>query len=85
VRFWREERQKRELRSVFSRYVSPEVVKRITRTAGDLMAGDETLCHFRREGVKVVMRAASPLIRLFPFHVTIPAFLLVILDLFGLV
>jgi len=41
VRFWQEEKQKRILRGIFSRYVSPEVVKRITRTAGDLMAGEE--------------------------------------------
>ncbi|MDR0238974.1 MAG: adenylate/guanylate cyclase domain-containing protein, partial [Deltaproteobacteria bacterium] len=41
VRFWQEERQKRRLRSLFSRYVSPEVVSRVTRTAGDLMAGEE--------------------------------------------
>ncbi|MDR0466549.1 MAG: adenylate/guanylate cyclase domain-containing protein [Deltaproteobacteria bacterium] len=41
VRFWREERQKRILRGIFSRYVSPEVVSRVTRTAGDLMAGEE--------------------------------------------
>jgi len=41
VRFWQEERQKRRLRGLFSRYVSPEVVSRVTRTAGDLMAGEE--------------------------------------------
>jgi len=41
VRFWQEELQKRRLRGIFSRYVSPEVVSRITRTAGDLMAGEE--------------------------------------------
>ena len=41
VRFWQEERQKRRLRAIFSRYVSPEVVNRVTRTAGDLMAGEE--------------------------------------------
>ena len=41
VRFWQEEKQKRMLRATFSRYVSPEVVKRVTRTAADLMAGEE--------------------------------------------
>jgi len=53
VRFWQEEKQKRLLRGIFSRYVSPEVVKRViqtagqtsgrttTRTADDLMAGEE--------------------------------------------
>ena len=41
ARFWQEERQKRKLRSLFSRYVSPEVVNRVTKTAGDLMAGEE--------------------------------------------
>jgi len=41
VRFWQEEKQKRILRGIFSRYVSPAVVSRVTRTAGDLMAGEE--------------------------------------------
>jgi adenylate cyclase len=41
LRFWQEERQKLLLRSHFSRYVSPEVVKRITRLPGDLFAGEE--------------------------------------------
>ena len=41
VRFWQEEQQKRILRGIFSRYVSPEVVNRVTRAAGDLMAGEE--------------------------------------------
>ena len=41
VRFWQAERQKRVLRGIFSRYVSPEVVSRVTRAAGDLMAGEE--------------------------------------------
>jgi adenylate cyclase len=41
LRFWQEERQKRILRGIFSRYVSPEVVSRVTRTAGELMAGEE--------------------------------------------
>ena len=41
ARFWQEERQKRRLRGIFSRYVSPEVVNRVTRTAGELMAGEE--------------------------------------------
>lgn len=40
VRFWNEERQKIVLRRTFSRYVSPEVVKKITRTQGDLLAGE---------------------------------------------
>jgi adenylate cyclase len=41
VRFWQAERQKRTLRGIFSRYISPEVVSRVTRAAGDLMAGEE--------------------------------------------
>ena len=41
VRFWQEEQQKRRLRGIFSRYVSPEVVNRVTRTSEDLMAGEE--------------------------------------------
>jgi len=41
VRFWQEERQKRRLRGIFSRYVSPAVVNRITQTARELMAGEE--------------------------------------------
>ncbi|MDR1396459.1 MAG: adenylate/guanylate cyclase domain-containing protein [Desulfarculales bacterium] len=41
LRFWQEEQQKLHLRGVFSRYVSPEVVKRITKTRGDLFAGEE--------------------------------------------
>jgi adenylate cyclase len=41
LRFWQEEQQKLHLRNVFSRYVSPEIVKRITRTRGDLFAGEE--------------------------------------------
>ena len=41
LRFWQEERQKRMLRSTFSRYVSPEVVKRITKQSGELFAGEE--------------------------------------------
>jgi adenylate cyclase len=41
LRFWQEEKQKLLLRGVFSRYVSPEVVKRITRERGDLFAGEE--------------------------------------------
>ena len=41
VRFWQEEQQKRTLRGIFSRYVAPEVVNSITRTTGDLLAGEE--------------------------------------------
>ena len=41
TRFWQAERQRRRLRGIFSRYVSPEVVSRVTRTAGDLLAGEE--------------------------------------------
>jgi adenylate cyclase len=41
LRFWHEERQKLILRNAFSRYVSPEIVKRITRLSGNLFAGEE--------------------------------------------
>jgi adenylate cyclase len=41
TRFWQEERQKLMLRATFARYVSPEVVRRITRSQGDVMAGEE--------------------------------------------
>ncbi|MDR2800485.1 MAG: adenylate/guanylate cyclase domain-containing protein [Desulfovibrio sp.] len=41
LRFWQEERQKLILRNAFSRYVSPEIVKRITKLRGDLFAGEE--------------------------------------------
>ncbi|MDR2893062.1 MAG: adenylate/guanylate cyclase domain-containing protein [Deltaproteobacteria bacterium] len=41
LRFWQEEKQKLLLRGAFSRYVSPEVVKRITKQRGDLLAGEE--------------------------------------------
>jgi len=41
IRFWQEERQKKKLRGIFSRYVSPEVVNQVTRQAEDLMAGEE--------------------------------------------
>ena len=41
LRFWQEERQKSMLRSTFSRYVSPEIVKRITKHSGDLFGGEE--------------------------------------------
>lgn len=40
-RFWQEESQKRVLRNAFSRYVSPEVVKRISNLQGDLFSGEE--------------------------------------------
>ena len=40
VRFWQEEKQKIVLRRAFSRYVSPEVVKRISKRQGDLLAGE---------------------------------------------
>jgi adenylate cyclase len=41
ARFWREERQKRKLRGIFSRYVAPDVVERITGSGEDLFAGEE--------------------------------------------
>jgi adenylate cyclase len=41
LRFWQEARQKHMLRATFSRYVSPEVVKRITKMRGNLFAGEE--------------------------------------------
>ena len=41
LRFWQEERQKLILRNAFSRYVSPEIVKRIAKLRGDLFAGEE--------------------------------------------
>jgi adenylate cyclase len=41
LRFWQEERQKLILRSAFSRYVSPEIVKRIAKLRGNLFAGEE--------------------------------------------
>lgn len=41
LRFWQEERQKLTLRRAFSRYVAPEVVRRITEHRGDLMSGEE--------------------------------------------
>ncbi|MDR2626285.1 MAG: adenylate/guanylate cyclase domain-containing protein [Zoogloeaceae bacterium] len=41
LRFWQEEKQKLILKNAFSHYVSPEIVKRITRARGDLLAGEE--------------------------------------------
>lgn len=41
VRFVHEEKQKKLLRTTFSRYVAPEVVNRITRLSGDIFAGEE--------------------------------------------
>jgi adenylate cyclase len=41
LRFWQEEKQKLVLRNAFSRYVSPEIVKRITKLRGNLFAGEE--------------------------------------------
>lgn len=41
LRFWQEERQKMILRGAFSRYVSPEVVKRIAHLQGTIFAGEE--------------------------------------------
>ena len=40
VRFWHEEKQKIVLRRAFSRYVSPEVVRQISKRQGDLLAGE---------------------------------------------
>ena len=40
VRFWHEEKQKLVLRRAFSRYVSPEVVRQISKRQGDLLAGE---------------------------------------------
>ncbi|GHS86503.1 guanylate cyclase [Campylobacterota bacterium] len=43
-RFWQEERRRLVLQETFSRYVSPEIVRRIVATRGDLaalMAGEE--------------------------------------------
>jgi adenylate cyclase len=40
-RFRREEKQKRALYAAFSRYVSPEIVKRIAKRRGDLWSGEE--------------------------------------------
>ena len=41
LRFWQEEKQKKVLRNAFSKYVSPEIVKRITNLQGDFFAGEE--------------------------------------------
>ncbi|MDR0826469.1 MAG: adenylate/guanylate cyclase domain-containing protein [Desulfovibrio sp.] len=41
LRFWQEEKQKKMLRSAFSRYVAPEVVERIAGLEGDIFAGEE--------------------------------------------
>ncbi len=41
LRFFQEERQKLVLHRAFSRYVAPEVVKRITRMKGDILSGEE--------------------------------------------
>lgn len=41
LRFWQEELQKNFLRNTFSRYVSPEIVKRIVRVQGDILSGEE--------------------------------------------
>lgn len=41
LRFWQEEKQKKVLRSAFSRYVAPEVVERISKLEGDIFAGEE--------------------------------------------
>ena len=41
LRFLHEERQKIMIRGTFSRYVSPEVVKRITKLRGDVFSGEE--------------------------------------------
>ncbi|SHN57337.1 CHASE2 domain-containing protein [Desulfovibrio litoralis] len=41
LRFWQAERQKAFLYNTFSRYVSPEIVKRITKLQGNIFAGEE--------------------------------------------
>ncbi|GHV53196.1 guanylate cyclase [Synergistales bacterium] len=41
LRFWHEEKQKVMLRKTFSRYISPEIVKRIMKERGDLFSGEE--------------------------------------------
>ena len=41
LRFLQEERQKLMIRNTFSRYVSPEVVKHLTKLRGDIFAGEE--------------------------------------------
>lgn len=41
LRFWQEERQKLVLRNAFSRYVSPEVVKRVSSMNEDFFVGEE--------------------------------------------
>ena len=41
IRFLQEERQKLLIRNTFSRYVSPEVVKQVTKLSGDIFAGEE--------------------------------------------
>lgn len=40
LRFWQADRQKRQLHQAFNRYVSPEVVSRIARHEGNLLAGE---------------------------------------------
>lgn len=40
LRFWQSDRQKRQLHQAFNRYVSPEVVSRIARHEGDILAGE---------------------------------------------
>lgn len=40
LRFWQSDRQKRQLHKAFNRYVSPEVVSRIARHEGDILAGE---------------------------------------------
>ncbi|MDR1966146.1 MAG: adenylate/guanylate cyclase domain-containing protein [Synergistaceae bacterium] len=41
LRFWQENRQRKLLRKTFSRYVSPQVVSRVLKEKGDLLAGEE--------------------------------------------
>lgn len=40
LRFWQSDRQKRQLHRAFNRYVSPEVVSRIARHEGNILAGE---------------------------------------------
>lgn len=41
MRFWRSEKQKRQLRRAFGHYVSPEIVKRIDERGEELLSGEQ--------------------------------------------